>query len=228
MAARASEYPRTNRASPSRATDNRPDRAPASTTARYRGGIASCSASSASGKLSPRLKRRPSAVVIRRRPPGSSVPAPSRPRSSGTPARTSAVISSFRADSSSIEIRPAPPCLNAPSAIVSTPGPAWRSLTPARAYDICDSPISPHLSEAVKTGVKNKFRAAPRLEERRRSQQGGCLPRLLHWPHENMRLYVHYYLHGKSLATSLKCKRRALNDMHFLCNKPEAQAKGIE
>ncbi len=39
-------------------------------------------------------------------------------------------------------------------------------------------------------------------------------------------------LPGKSLATGLKRKRRALNDMHlrtpFACNRPEAQAKGIE
>ena len=58
-------------------------------------------------------------------------------------------------------------------------------------------------------------------------QKGGCLPRLLHWLYENIRLYVYYYLHGKSLATSLKCKRRALNDMHFLATSLKRKRRAL-
>ena len=112
----------------------------------------------------------PSAVVIRRRPPASSVPAPSRPRSSGTPVRTSAAISSFRAASSSIEIRPAPPCPNAPSCHRPRPRSGIEVVDPqavpttfvtARSHHICRRSSRPE--------SRINFGRSPRLDERRRS-----------------------------------------------------------
>ncbi len=149
MKLRASEYPRTYRVMASSATGKRPARVPASTTARYSGGIAFRSASRASIRLSPLPRRRPSVPAIRPRRPRTSRPASRSPRSSGTPARTNAAISSLSASNWSMEIGPIGFAFGSPCDIVR-PNPL------PCASDTCARLITSQLSETVKSTPRSR------------------------------------------------------------------------